>query len=529
MTERLALFFDVDNLEIEALKRGIPFQIGLIVDRIREEGVLAFARAYADWSNSRYALRDFDRFGFELAELPRQFRGKNTADIQIAVDALELALAPNAPDTTVLVSGDRDFVPLVQKLKRYGKRVIGIGISGASSHVLQSVCDSFVFYDDLVPVEETDEDNGDGPRELDLSDVYALMLRAVTALDRRQVPISGTAVGFMMRQLEPTFAPDRYGVTLRQLAIAAQDRGFVRVVDIDGTEFRLESARELSSLQRADWAEESNVLRFNTADDALASYRLMLAQKRVPLIPWPQRKALIKHLWSRLAIAPEGTSFAEMAHLLATYCDERDLNVPTQAIQKLIYTLNIGACFSMDRKVGRYSANPHMTLDRFFAAVDDSETVVDVANQVYLKGLLRSDPQTPFIPDAVALLLFDESNEGALENARRLIGFIETERRGPPSFESRPLRRRTAWPAPRAIPSEPEADYELLRRAVAELTSNGRKAVGAAVKPLMESLDPSFDLSRHGCTFLQFAQRAAAAKAVRIVGPHGNDFVLDLP
>ena len=432
MPDRVALYFDVDNLQIEAVKRGLPFQLSYIIDRIREEGVLAFARAYAEWSDARYVLRDFERYGFELTELPRQVRGKNTADIQIAVDALELALTPNAPDIIVLVSGDRDFVPVVQKLKRYGKRVVGIGIEGATSSVLQSLCDSFIFYDNLLPKSEIN-DTQSAP-QADRTQAYVLMLRAVAALMRRGQYALGSATGTMMRQLDSTFDPERYGKTLKQLALEAQEAGYIRLIEHEGVDMRLEPLRDVSDVLSTDVDEAATILRFDTTEEALTSYRRMLAEKRVPLIPWAQRELLVRHLWDRLVAAPIGLSFSEMADILATLVRDRELDIPIQAIQKLLYTLNIAACFSTDGSAARYYQTRDFANDRFLSAVD-IETAIEQMHQVYLKGFLLANPSTPLLAEAVALLLFDALGEEMLDRAKRAIEPVEQERRVPPSLE----------------------------------------------------------------------------------------------
>ena len=154
--ERVALFIDVDNVLILAQNSGLPFHLSLIIDRVRQQGTIMSAKAYADWTASllRPVLGDFRASAIELVQLLTSTLSKehkNTADIQLAVDALEMALSPVRPHTIVIVGGDRDYVPLVQKLKRYGIFVMGIGVEAGVSSVLTEACDSYVYYDDIVP------------------------------------------------------------------------------------------------------------------------------------------------------------------------------------------------------------------------------------------------------------------------------------------------------------------------------------------------------------------------------------------
>lgn len=150
---RIAVFIDVENLVGEMSKTATPLRLRPIIDRVREEGQIGSMRAYGDWSQpflARY-LGEFRNNIIEMTELSTSIQGKNTADVQLAVDALEMALQSISPDTVVIISGDRDFIPLVQKLKRYAKAVIGIGATEAStSKLLVGACDMFLFADDLL-------------------------------------------------------------------------------------------------------------------------------------------------------------------------------------------------------------------------------------------------------------------------------------------------------------------------------------------------------------------------------------------
>ena len=148
----IAVFVDFENLAIgvrDAKWQG--FQIQLVLKRLLEKGRMVFKRAYCDWSNYRDAIREFHAQGIELIDIPQsKASGKNSADIHMVVDALDLCYAKNHIDIFALISGDSDFSPLVSKLKENDKRVIGCGVKSSTSNLLIANCDEFIYYDDLV-------------------------------------------------------------------------------------------------------------------------------------------------------------------------------------------------------------------------------------------------------------------------------------------------------------------------------------------------------------------------------------------
>jgi hypothetical protein len=128
-------------------------------------------------------------------------------------------------------------VPLVQKLKRYGTRVLGIGVEGGVSSVLVQACDSFVYYDDLLP--DTEEPVAAAPPPVDMNAAYSLMRRAADAIVREGRQPVGALVLSMMRQLDPSFDLVRFRTTLKELAAGAHESGHVRVVEQPGTDLLL--------------------------------------------------------------------------------------------------------------------------------------------------------------------------------------------------------------------------------------------------------------------------------------------------
>src|SRR5580693_6069774 len=148
----IAVFVDFENLAIGVrdMKAG-KFQIQLIIKRLLEKGRIVYKRAYCDWSNYHDALREFHGQGIELIDIPQsKMSGKNSADIRMVVDALDLCYSKQHIDVFALISGDSDFSPLVSKLKENNRRVLGCGVKSSTSDLLIANCDEFIYYDDLM-------------------------------------------------------------------------------------------------------------------------------------------------------------------------------------------------------------------------------------------------------------------------------------------------------------------------------------------------------------------------------------------
>jgi uncharacterized protein (TIGR00288 family) len=147
----IAVFVDYENLALGARdSKWRQLNIDLILRRLLEKGRIVYKRAYCDWSQYRNDVRDFHARGIELIDIPRsKMSGKNSADIRMVVDALDLCYSKDHIEIFALLTGDSDFSPLVSKLKENHKRVIGCGVKNSTSGLLMGSCDEFLYYDDL--------------------------------------------------------------------------------------------------------------------------------------------------------------------------------------------------------------------------------------------------------------------------------------------------------------------------------------------------------------------------------------------
>ena len=147
----IAVFVDYENLALGARdSKWRTLDIDLILKRLLEKGRIVYKRAYCDWSQYRSDVREFHARGIELIDIPRsKMSGKNSADIRMVVDALDLCYSKEHIEVFALLTGDSDFSPLVSKLKENHKRVIGCGVKNSTSGLLMGSCDEFLYYDDL--------------------------------------------------------------------------------------------------------------------------------------------------------------------------------------------------------------------------------------------------------------------------------------------------------------------------------------------------------------------------------------------
>ncbi len=163
----LALFADFENVALGVRDAKFPkFDIGLVLERLLVKGNVVVKKAYCDWERYKEYKPGMHDAAFELIEIPHTRQsGKNSADIRMVVDALDLCYTKDHIDTFVIISGDSDFSPLVSKLRENAKLVIGVGVRSSTSDLLMSNCDEFVFYDDLVKASSTQKKRKKAPRK----------------------------------------------------------------------------------------------------------------------------------------------------------------------------------------------------------------------------------------------------------------------------------------------------------------------------------------------------------------------------
>ena len=161
-TKNLALFCDFENIALGVRDANYArFEIQEVLERLLVKGNIVVKKAYCDWERYKGFKADMHEASFELIEIPHvRQSGKNSADIRMVVDALDLCYTKAHVDTFVIISGDSDFSPLVSKLRENNKLVIGVGVKNSTSDLLIANCDEFIYYDDLIRVAQRRKPKG---------------------------------------------------------------------------------------------------------------------------------------------------------------------------------------------------------------------------------------------------------------------------------------------------------------------------------------------------------------------------------
>jgi uncharacterized LabA/DUF88 family protein len=210
--QRLALFIDFENIALGVRDAQYKkFDINLVLQRLIEKGRIVFKKAYADWTRYSEYKREFHEAAIELIDIPqRGYTGKNSADIRMVVDAMDLIGSKGHITTFVICSGDSDFSPLVSKLKESDKNVLGVGVKNSTSNLLISNCDEFIFYEDLVRETRALPSIENLPKKQ--QDVFRLMLDSIQALQRENYDVIwGSMVKQTMQRKQPYFNETYYG------------------------------------------------------------------------------------------------------------------------------------------------------------------------------------------------------------------------------------------------------------------------------------------------------------------------------
>ncbi len=230
----IAVFVDFENLALGVKDiKGADFQVELIIKRLLEKGRIVYKRAYCDWSQYRKSTREFHLHGIELIDIPRsRMSGKNSADIRMVVDAIDLCYAKSHIDVFALLTGDSDFSPLVSKLKENDKRVLGCGVRNSTSEILASSCDEFVYYDDLIAVSKKRKTRKKKSKGKPSKQQEALdkIVETVDALNADYDPVWGSMIKQTVKRVYPGFTESYYGYSsFSELLEDAQDQGLLKL------------------------------------------------------------------------------------------------------------------------------------------------------------------------------------------------------------------------------------------------------------------------------------------------------------
>jgi uncharacterized protein (TIGR00288 family) len=244
----MAVFLDLENIALGAREAKFPnFDVDKVLERLLLKGHIVVKKAYCDFERYKEFKRGLHEAAFELIEIPHiRQSGKNSADIRMVVDALDLCYTKGHVDTFVIISGDSDFSPLVSKLRENAKTVIGMGVKNSSSDLFINNCDEFIYYDDLTriapskarPVREAlgtgavSATSGEprGPEVAEALELVVETLEAVAEERGGNEPIWGSMIKQAIRRRHPGFNERAYGFrSFTDLLAEAQKRGLLKL------------------------------------------------------------------------------------------------------------------------------------------------------------------------------------------------------------------------------------------------------------------------------------------------------------
>ncbi len=426
--ESMALLIDIENLIVGAGKLGLPIDISRVFGKLREEYSdlsIRVRRAYGDiyaavkmlqrhvgeenTKGLHAAIRaNLGENLVQIADTP-YLKSKNSADMWLAVDALSLAHAMPGIQRFVIVSSDRDYIPLILKLRELGREVVGFGIrSGDVNPLYVKACDSFYYYSALFPAKETEADEREvialpveEPEDTDsVRETYMrLLVEATRIVNQQGKPANGGRLVPMMKQMRPDYDPTLAGLnSSRDLAKLAEQRGLVRcraagmdfeVTLVEGTAVAMELG-PLRVERRPPPLDSSNL------ESCVSAYRQFFREK-LAIEEFPDA-----HVRAEIFGVAEGV----LARVAPIHLDDLSRRIadeiqasyaPQKTVFKLLYGLYRGGAFSYDPSAARSSYNPFVT-----GHVIDRSAWDECFVRNSLRVLSKDKPDWPIVDLALA-------------------------------------------------------------------------------------------------------------------------------
>jgi len=248
----MAVFLDLENIALGAMEANYPqFDIQKVLERLLLKGHIVVKKAYCDFERGKAFKRDLHEAAFELIEIPHvRQSGKNSADIRMVVDALDLCYTKSHVDIFVIISGDSDFSPLVSKLRENAKTVIGVGVKNSTADLFINNCDEFIYYDDLVRATPSKprhrsaapsvtvaaaksaegETKTKGPTMADAFDLVLKTLEAISSERGPNDPTYGSMIKQAIKRRHPGFNERAHGFrSFNDLLLEMQNRSLLKV------------------------------------------------------------------------------------------------------------------------------------------------------------------------------------------------------------------------------------------------------------------------------------------------------------
>ena len=377
MSNDIAIFLDLDNLVIGAKQKNMTFDINLVLSHIRkitDNGRIVMRRAYGDWRNSSQQLKELTTAGFTNQSNVRLNNfSKNLADMQIVVDAMETMVDGHQYGTYALITGDRDFTPLVQSLRKRGKHVIGIGIRHSTSKSFAALCDEYIYYETLVP-----------KPEMTGAKIEEILTVAVDRLLSRQKQVRISVLQKEMSDLSGgTFDKTHYsGSFSKWLA----NYPTILTVHQDGT---------TTYIQKPKPAQKAELRPLHKR------YRSHLKQQRLRIVPSQERILILRDMITHLQQDKVWRWRELINHLSEKYQTEKK-DISKNALNAVFLVARHGEVVQTkkDRSLGSAPVSLNIEGDKVV------QQAIVRCDAVYLREILNSTE--PFEAEEAAIALYDD-------------------------------------------------------------------------------------------------------------------------
>ncbi len=375
MTNDVAIFLDLDNLVIGAKQVNLPFDINLVLDAIKQltNGRVVLRQAYGAGRQSQETLKELAQAGFTVQSATRiNNYGKNLADMQIVVNAMDTVIDGHEYKTYVLMSGDRDFTPLVQSLRKRGKEVIGVGIKHTTSSSLVELCDQYLFYEDLLP-----------PSELSADELQTLLVNARDDLLITKKKVRASV--FKQKMIDMSAG--------RFQSSSYRESSFSKF---------LEQYPDIIRLQREGSTTYVASPQKNIDEKPLhLRYRSGLKKKRLRIVPATERLAILKELINLLQEKQDLSWRDTLKELAAEFQERNSLAISKNMINSVMLIARQSDVIRTQKARSLSTAPVFLNL----SGVKVFQKAVIRCDRAYLEAILKL--QEPFDGDEAALALYD--------------------------------------------------------------------------------------------------------------------------
>ncbi len=392
MAKDVAIFLDLDNILIGANEANLHFDINIILDHIQTvtQGRIVLRRAYGDWRQDQSIPRQLAVAGFELQSAVRlSSMDKNLADMQLVVDAVETLIDGYDFATYVLVTGDRDFVPLVQGLRKRGKHVIGVGVRHTTSSSLVNLCDEYIYYGNLAEAQ----------REVSDAKVRVWLQQAADELFRESDRVMASVLRDRLQQI----SHDEFGETHQgKLGFSDLLARFPQVVRVQREGTVVFAYRPEPIEPPAEVEQESA----ESPTELYLEYRSALKKRGMRVVPWETRLMVLKDALAHLqqANAPRWHQVVDALYLFYEKQDKK--NVSKSVINDVLRVARRARVISAPQTSTKPLASLPVTLslegDRLF------QRAVMLCDHTFLTEL-QALSDSPFNIEDAALALYDSA------------------------------------------------------------------------------------------------------------------------